>query len=59
MPVIGGQGSGRERRGALIGVYGFQVRRVTHHVILDLDAVAPCMSRAMPRDVESLPQLLR
>ena len=39
---------------ALVGVDGFQVRCVTHHVILDLDAVAAVHVASHPRDIESL-----
>src|SRR6266436_7458008 len=40
--------------GAFIGVDGFQVRGVAHHVIFDLDAVAAVHVTGYARDVERL-----
>src|SRR6185437_1125134 len=40
--------------GAFIGVDGFQIRGVTHHVVLDLDAVAAMHVARGARDVERL-----
>ena len=40
--------------GAFIGVHGFQVRGVAHHVVLDLDTVAAVHVAGDAGDVERL-----
>src|SRR3954463_5782324 len=45
--------------GALIGVHGFQIRGVAHHVIFDLDAVAAVHVAGDAGNVERLAAFLR
>ena len=40
--------------GAFIGVHGFQIGGVAHHVILDLDAVAEARPAALPDTTDVL-----
>src|SRR5450759_2759719 len=50
-----GDGASQDQRvdvvGAFIGVHGFQVRGMTHHVIFDLDAVAAVHVAGHARDM--------